>query len=300
MNERPRVGARTIGVIVNYNTTEDLARCVQSLFEENVDEIHVVDNASRQNQWEGLVTDFAADARVRLCRLPANIGFGAAVNLAIRRLAKSDGRDLVWIVNPDLVVHHGAHRALRAALSSADIVSPVIFSGGEGREWVWFGGGVIDTRRGWVVQHAAAPPGGQSVVPTHFVTGAAPLMRLQTWRALGGFRADLFLYWEDVELCLRAREHGMVLGVVPSATAWHRVGGSGDAFGKSVAYYYFMSRNRLVVCGQARWSRLDVALGRGLPITLRLLLASARESQGRWRKMWAVWRGTAAALFRRP
>ena len=45
-------------------------------------------------------------------------------------------------------------------------------------------------------------------------------------RSGGGFDPAYFLYYEDIDLCLRARRAGWEVGVVPQATAIHESGGS--------------------------------------------------------------------------
>ena len=62
-----------------------------------------------------------------------------------------------------------------------------------------------------------------------FVTGAAMMMHISTFELIGGFREDLFLYWEDVDLSLRAGRAGVRMELVPDARVWHAEGGSAES-----------------------------------------------------------------------
>jgi GT2 family glycosyltransferase len=290
---------RVHAVIVNYNSTADAVACVESLLASPpVSSITLLDNASSQSERtalrDGLVR-YESPA-VRLIFLDTNVGFGGGVNRAIDSI---DGcpDDAVWIVNPDVVVEHDAAERLLAALGRFDVVSPLIYSGEPGRSFLWYGGGDIDVRRGltatWQEEHVKRLKGAALV---SFITGACPMMRLSTWRESGGFREDLFLYWEDTELCLRLARAGSLLAVEPSARVWHRVGGSGESAGKSALYYYYMNRNRLWVCGEHA-PKLGILAGPGARYTVRLLAAAARERNGRGRKLKAALRGITHGLL---
>jgi len=57
----------------------------------------------------------------------------------------------------------------------------------------------------------------EAVVPADWVNGSTLLLKAACLRAIGGFNADFFAYWEDVDLCLRAARQGWGVGVVTSA-----------------------------------------------------------------------------------
>ena len=75
------------------------------------------------------------------------------------------------------------------------------------------------------------------------------LVRAEAFAAAGLFAEDYFLYFEDLELCLRARRAGYRTVVVPGAVAAHEVAGSAGA--RSSRRLYFSCRNHLRLAGQA-------------------------------------------------
>jgi GT2 family glycosyltransferase len=87
-------------VIVNYNTVEYLADCVESIFngnEEVVLEVFVVDNGSNDGSAK-FILDFYP--QITLIANEENIGYAAANNLAIRE-AKGD---YLLLLNPDTLL----------------------------------------------------------------------------------------------------------------------------------------------------------------------------------------------------
>jgi N-acetylglucosaminyl-diphospho-decaprenol L-rhamnosyltransferase len=133
------------------------------------------------------------------------------------------------------------------AAGAVDIISPLILHGDRSAPLIDFAGGHIDWRRGatiHVLRGKPASAAGSGLRPTTFVTGAAPMMKAETWKALSGFREDYFLYWEDADLSLRAERLGLRSAVDLDAPAWHSDSGSSDEDGRSRSYYWHIARNR--------------------------------------------------------
>ena len=82
-------------------------------------------------------------------------------------------------------------------------------------------------------------------------------MRAETFRELGGFAEELFMYIEDLELGWRARIAGYrVVVVTPSADVLHEY-----EFGRNPRKNYLLERNRLVFVLSAYSGRQLVLLG---------------------------------------
>jgi GT2 family glycosyltransferase len=222
------------------------------------------------------------------------------VNVAVARLEPTDG-DVIWILNPDTEVPSGTVAALRNALADGwDVVSPQIITGGAEHPVVWFGGGDVDLRRGRT-QHRRlgdpfAPAESLAPVACSFITGAAPMFTARAWRELGGLREDLFLYWEDADMSLRATGRGLRMAVVPGAVVWHARGGSSDDGHHSSVYYFYMQRNRMLVLRESGVSRGRLLLGPGGIETLRWSLRPLTEPRGRGGKLLASAKGLVAGL----
>lgn len=84
-------------------------------------------------------------------------------------------------------------------------------------------------------------------MPVEWVTGAAFFIRVDIFKQLGGFDEQLFMFFEDKDLCLRARLLGKKVLYFPDASLLHLGGGSNTAisknsiemiYRKSQLYYY--------------------------------------------------------------
>ena len=83
------------------------------------------------------------------------------------------------------------------------------------------------------------------------ITGACMLMRSETFRLIGGFDSQYFMYGEDMDLCARVQAAGLKVHYVPSAEIIHHGGGSssGGFSKRSVvlmrhSIYLFLSSRR--------------------------------------------------------
>ncbi|GAA3763599.1 hypothetical protein GCM10022240_14950 [Microbacterium kribbense] len=117
------------------------------------------------------------------------------------------------------------------------------------------------------------------------MAGAAPFMHFSAWTTLGGFREDLFLYWEDSALSIAAQEIGLKMAVLTSAHVWHSVGGSSATTNTlSAIYYYYNQRNRLLTAIEQRRVRA-LLIGPGVFETIKQLIRPLRiEKEDRWVK----------------
>jgi len=306
--------------IVNHNSTRYLRNCLAGLASPLVRRIVILDNASRPDERVQLQQVAAADSRIEILLSERNIGFGAGHNEIGRRTAASAAPDeIIWILNPDTVIAGtpgppgtpgtlgtpGTPGDTVAGLCElisagrADLLSPVILSGRRGNESVWFAGGSVDARSGRVTHRRDLPPAGstRTLRDCNFLTGTALMTTRATWDRLGGFREELFLYWEDADLSLRAATLGLRLAVAAGLTIWHAEGGtSRTGSGVSALTYYYTARNRILVCSPIS-SKASLVAGRGAPALARLAaVALVKGGRGRTGRGWAVLRGTIDGL----
>jgi GT2 family glycosyltransferase len=80
--------------------------------------------------------------------------------------------------------------------------------------------------------------------PVLAVTGAALLVRRAAFDALGGWEELYHFYYEDVDLCLRARVAGWDVDLVPAAVVHHALSATAR---ESDLKLYHMYRNRLLL-----------------------------------------------------
>lgn len=179
-----------------------------------------------------------------------NDGFGAGVNAGVAR-ARALGADTVVIVNPDAVVSPEVlGQLITAARQSPDTAWSPTLRRSDGR--AAFAGGSLDLRRGTLSGRGLPPDldGSRSDQLEPWLSGACLAMSLELWDRLGGFDDDYFMYWEDVDLTVRAHRLGAHLRMLEGASIIHDPGGTQGATSnrsiKSALYVRYNCRNRLV------------------------------------------------------
>ena len=201
-------------IVVAFDSAHALPECLGALKAEGVPVI-VVDNASTDES-----AGIAERQGVRVIRNARNEGYGRANNAGVRAAET----ELVLIVNPDVVVQRGAAAALVDAArrySDAEFFAPQI---------VEPSGRVFFQPRSLLAPYLTNPTGrtslpeGEACAP--FFSGACFLIRRDLFLRLGGFDENIFLFYEDDDLCRRVADAGSALIYVPKAVVRHARGRS--------------------------------------------------------------------------
>jgi GT2 family glycosyltransferase len=225
-------------VIVNYNAGGVLADCLEGVLSQAA-EVVVVDNASEPHSFEPTIARFEADRRVRVIRSPENRGFAAGCNEGVRVATQP----FVFFLNPDCIVAAGSIRRLvdaldahpEAALAGGLLVFPNGVEQGGGRRAVptpWrsfvraFGLSRFAARwpRLFDDFHLHYRPLPSAAAEVEAISGACMLVRRSAIDHFGMMDEGFFLHCEDLDFCMRAREHGWTILFVPDAPVVHLKG----------------------------------------------------------------------------
>jgi GT2 family glycosyltransferase len=208
-------------VIVTYNSRPYIDACLESLAATlpPAAEIVVVDNASS----DGTAAHIAAQhPAVKLIAHADNSGFAVGNNLGV---AHASG-DYIAFINPDTTVTPGWLEAMIAVLDddpSVGMVTPKILLMNPPDQVNTCGNTVhltgLTLCRG--VGADRDDPTLNVVSEVNAISGAAFVMRRALYEELGGFDALLFMYMEDTDLSLRARQRGYKCFYTPHAVIYH-------------------------------------------------------------------------------
>jgi GT2 family glycosyltransferase len=222
----PPADARLGIVIVTYNSAGSIGACLDMLAGLG-HRVVVVDNAS-------------SDDTVAICRSAgaevvvndANLGFGAAVNLGVSRLAT----EAICLLNPDCLLTSAAVTAALTALDGdpESLLVPDMLDWRGNRESGRQAGYtaprlVADIMAGYGLTRLAGMIYGQEGVSDEswaWPIGACIFMRRSAFLALGGFDARYFCYMEDVQLGREASRSGRIVRSLPVAIPHFGASGS--------------------------------------------------------------------------
>ncbi|MBY0337166.1 MAG: glycosyltransferase [Acetobacteraceae bacterium] len=201
----------TTAVIVAHNSAAVLPQCLAAIGGEVP--VIVVDNGSADDS-----AALAAAAGARVLRPGRNLGFGPGANLGFAEVTTEFG----ILLNADAVPAPGMFSGLEVAarrFPEAGLLAPAI----RGEDGALQFGRRLPFEPGRRDAPVAMPEG-DCCAP--YVGGSDMFFPMRVFRALGGFNPDIFLYFEDDDICLRVRAAGHSLVHVTSARMDHAGGKS--------------------------------------------------------------------------
>ena len=265
-------------VVVDYNVGPLLRGCIASLLAEGITEIVVVENGDPGSTASALGE---MTSQVRVINPGGNLGFGAGVNRGVAALSSS--ADTIIVANPDTVVHVGAVASLVAALGDHPrwvLVGPTILTNDGARypsvrrfpsPLVAVGHallGKVTPDNPFTRRYRSTGERGDGGVD--WVSGAFFVVRRAAFEQLGGFDEAYFMFAEDMDLCWRAHEAGLGVGVAPVAIVTHVEGVARAAHPYRMLLAHHRSALRFAAATTHGPARVLLPLG-ALILGLRLL-----------------------------
>ena len=222
-------------VIPTHDTREITLRCLASLADGVAGgaEVVLVDDGSGDGTGEAVRSRHPL---VRIVRHEEALGFTSSANDGLR----SAGGDVLLLLNSDTEVEPGALDRLLRALEDdprLGVASPLLRNPDGSPQW---SGGSAPTRL-WLFLLTAGLPAALGAVPGYrrlrpvrseggggvaWVTGAAMAIRREVWEQVGPLDAGFRFYVQDLDFCLRARDAGWKVRLVPEARMLHLGGAS--------------------------------------------------------------------------
>ncbi|TPG13841.1 glycosyltransferase [Pedococcus bigeumensis] len=265
----------------------------------------IVDSGSLDDT---VATACAVAARADVLALDANRGYAAGINAGIEHVRATGGAAAYLLVNPDTRPEPGAVDQLMAALDlpGVGIACPTLRDQEGHRQdslrrvptvaSTWceaLVGGPVADRLGLPAEVVTDDQSYAVAGPAAWATGGFLVVSEQCSRRVGSWAEDLFLYEEEVDYCLRAKEAGWVTWFVPEATAVRSVGQTDEAPWREA----LIRRNRVRRMAAANpWSGAAVAAGLVVGDGVRSLLGRPAARAGLWA---VVHRASAAQVMAR-
>lgn len=222
--------------IVNYNSRRDLVECLEAIQKDVPRELDlqvVVIN----NEAEKIGGDLSRFPHVEIIETGKNIGFGQAHNLG----AKSARGECIFFLNPDANVLPGALKELISVVAAdkkVGIVGPLIMgrSGFVEEEHCGRRKDLTSLIKGKIRGDREKKL--DVIFEVDWLSGGAMLIRRDLFESLGGFDDNFFMYFEDVDLCLRARKKNQKIVVNSKAKVLHKSGRSFASHRIKKKHYY--------------------------------------------------------------
>jgi GT2 family glycosyltransferase len=219
-------------IAVSFNSGPDVARCIASILENGGNPL-VVDNGSTDETLQIIAAGFP---EVRVLHNPLN-GYARAANLGLRNTTSK----IALVCNADVTFPSGAIRALTEFLERRPKIGvlgaqQVYPDGSWQRSWGLATGvtevlveacGFTSLRNGlrkvlWPRQLNCR------AIEVGYIDGAMMAIRRAAFDSVGGFDERFPFSSEDTDFCMRVRQRGWRVSVLPTVSVIHRRGGSTD------------------------------------------------------------------------
>jgi len=232
-------------VVLNYNGPQMTIGCLDSLLKIGYPNFRVivVDNGSDDDSVARLKAA-TTDPRVELLTNRVNEGYAGGNNRGIEK-ALAERTKYVFVLNNDTIVDPGCLVPLVAAfevdrrMAVAGCAIEDVgyeFSPNRGQGISLFSGETSHWRHHGSVTSAA---------DVDFVCGAAIMFRASALREIGSFDSSFFSYYEDADICFRARRAGYRVCFVPGPGVRHLMGATAKAARNRSLVNFCLNRNRV-------------------------------------------------------
>lgn len=166
-----------------------------------------------------------------------NVGFAKAVNQGITLGLIDKSITHIMLLNNDLYISAGTLQELLLTFvkhSTAGIVSPILHhSGGPVSAGKYDWGGKYNKWTG-MVKHVNWENKSKTILSVQHVAGAAMLISRDLVGKIGNFDERFFLYYEDLDFCLRAREAGFTIHINPMIVGEHATSAGSNLVSRTI------------------------------------------------------------------
>lgn len=243
---------RTSIVIVNYRTPQLTVNCLESISEDFSEDLLISVIVADNDSGDGSALYIANEIKKRgwnswasVMPLEKNGGFAYGNNRVIEKILNSpQPPDYIWLLNPDTLVYKGACGKLVEFLSANPDIGIVgsRLEGPDGTSQVsafryhtvvseLLSGvrlGVLDTLFSkWLVAFSQISTIAHQ---SDWVSGASMMVRREVFEEIGLLDEKYFMYFEEVDFCIRTGDAGWKCWYVPQSRVVHIVGAASGGF----------------------------------------------------------------------
>lgn len=271
-------------IVLNWNGINDTIPCIESLLKLKYKNIKIVicDNGSVDgsigiiDKWYSSLdlsnkSDFeyaevdtprinkfktlANSQGIYVINIGDNLGYAGGNNVGIKFALNQEDMQAVWILNNDTIVDENSLSELIAAADKDENIgvcgSRLVYF--DCREKLQGLGGIFNPFF-CISKHYKANEYSGNVYDNEFVSnkidyviGASMLIKRNVLENVGSLCEDYFLYYEEIDYCLRAKKQGYKVYACTESIVYHKEGASTKKNQKGILADYYSVKNRLLI-----------------------------------------------------
>ncbi len=246
-------------IIINYNSSKYTLECIDAVIAKTSEEISyeiiVVDNNSAIEDYKNLKQNFPYKENIQLHRSNINTGFGGGNMFG----AQSANSDYLLFLNNDAMLLNDCLGILLSFMKTNPKVGVCTaqnfdennkfvpsFDHNKGLRRLLFGRGFLEKNNPTLYPKRKKEY--TEPLQVNWVNGAFLFFDAKAFSQVGGFDANIFLYWEEMDICHRLKNAGFESILVPEARILHYQGvstGSSKIIDKEayISYLYVLRKN---------------------------------------------------------
>lgn len=216
---------RVAVILLNWRNYSDTLECIDSIVSSGIDlrDVIVVDNDS-QNESVNIIRRSIPD--LEILESGHNGGFAYGCNAGIRIALERD-YEYIWLLNNDTLINIQTLPQMLNIFSEENsreigIVGSLIRYLEFPYEIQALGGGSINYLTGQTKNILEFG----NLDKLDYITGASMLISRKVFEEIGLLDEGYFMYWEDVEFCVRAQKAGFGIAVATDSLVLHKEGAS--------------------------------------------------------------------------
>ncbi len=246
-------------IIVNYNSSKYTLECINTVIEKTSEgisyQIIVVDNNSTASEYKILRDNFPKQDNISLHRSIINTGFGGG-NMFGAQFANAD---YLLFLNNDAMLLNDCLGILLRFMKANPMVGVSTaqnfdennnfvpsFDHNKGLRRLLFGRSFLEKNNPELYPKRKKEY--NEPLQVNWVNGAFLFFDSKAFSEVGGFDTNIFLYWEEMDLCHRLKKQGYESWLMPEAKILHHQGvstGTSKAMNREsyISYLYVLRKN---------------------------------------------------------
>jgi len=296
--------SRLYFLIVNYHSSALIERLLNSLRSNSSGkyQIIIVNNSPADQAIAELETE-----SIKIIEAEDNLGFGKACNLGLDWIYSQNSQAIVWLINPD--AYFGKVLLDRQNSETSQTEKAIAFFAKHPQisilgTVVYDGTGKITTVGGTFTSGTAAlailnslPEDLQEdYFPVDWVSGCSLLVNLVNFTECPSFDPRYFLYYEDLDFCLRYGQQGYQIATTPWLKVFHDTSAISDR--NLFAKYQHITKSYLIHIEKHGSLATFVLTNLRMSLnTFRLLILRPQQGLGKLIGIYSYWQARSSDRF---